>query len=76
MVLLKILAKFCYVTDFVLISLKSGACIHITNFEQYKKECSSALAGVAQCVVCWTLKQRVADLIPSQGTCLGCGPGQ
>ena len=23
----------------------------------------------------WPGNQRVADLIPSQGTCLGCGPG-
>ena len=31
-----------------------------------------ALAGVAQCL---TANQRIASLIPSQGTCLGCGPG-
>ena len=35
----------------------------------------SALAGVAQWVECWPVEQRVAGLIPSQGTCLGCGPG-
>ena len=34
-----------------------------------------ALAGVAQWIECWPVNQRVASLIPSQGTCLGCGPG-
>ena len=33
------------------------------------------LAGVAQWVGCWPENQRVALSIPSQGTCLGCGPG-
>ena len=35
----------------------------------------SALAGVAQWIEYWTANQRVTGLIPSQGTCLGCGPG-
>ena len=34
-----------------------------------------ALVGVAQWTEHWTVKQRVAGSIPSQGTCLGCGPG-
>ena len=34
-----------------------------------------ALAGVAQWIECQSANQRVAGLIPSQGTCLGCGPG-
>ena len=34
-----------------------------------------ALAGVAQRIECKPANQRVAGLIPSQGTCLGCGPG-
>ena len=38
---------------------------------QYIKNLPLALAGVAQ----WIGNQRVASLIPSQGTCLGCGPG-
>ena len=33
-----------------------------------------ALAGVAQWIECWPQNQRVAGLIPSQGTCLGCRP--
>ena len=33
------------------------------------------LASVALWVECWPENQRVAGLIPSQGTCLGCGPG-
>ena len=31
-------------------------------------------AGVAQWIECWPMNQKVASLIPSQGTCLGCGP--
>ena len=37
--------------------------------------CISALAGVAQWIECQPAKQGVTGLIPSQGTCLGCGPG-
>ena len=33
-----------------------------------------ALTGVAQWIECWPANQRVLSLIPSQGTCLGCGP--
>ena len=35
----------------------------------------STLAGVAQLVGRRPTNKRVAGLIPSQGTCLGCGPG-
>ena len=31
-----------------------------------------ALAGEAQWIGHWPVNQRVAGLIPSQGTCLGC----
>ena len=34
-----------------------------------------ALAGMAQWTECWPVNQRVAGSIPSQGACLGCGPG-
>ena len=34
-----------------------------------------ALAGVAQWIEHQPENQRVAGLIPSQGTCLDCGPG-
>ena len=34
-----------------------------------------ALAGVAQWFEYGPVNQRVAGSIPSQGTCLGCGPG-
>ena len=30
---------------------------------------------MAQCVECQPMNQSIASLIPSQGTCLGCGPG-
>ena len=33
------------------------------------------LAGVAQWIECWPAKQKVSGSIPSQGTCLSCGPG-
>ena len=39
------------------------------------KRCNFYLAGVAQWIECWPENQRVTSLIPSQGTCLGCGPG-
>ena len=35
-----------------------------------------ALAGVAHWIERWPANQRVAGLIPSQGTCLDCLPGQ
>ena len=43
----------------------------------YKKFLKTVLAlgGVAQWIECWTKKQRVASLIPSMGTGLGCRPG-
>ena len=34
-----------------------------------------ALAGVAQWIKHQPANQRVAGSIPSQGVCLGCGPG-
>ena len=36
---------------------------------------SLTLAGMAPWIECWPMNQRVAGLIPSQGTCLGCWPG-
>ena len=39
------------------------------------KKVTSALAAVAQWIRCQPANQRVAGSIPSQGTCLGCGPG-
>ena len=37
--------------------------------------CFQALAGVAQWTEHHPANQKVAGLIPGQGTCLGCGPG-
>ena len=34
-----------------------------------------ALAGVTQWIEHGPVNQRVSGSIPSQGTCLGCGPG-
>ena len=41
------------------------------SIEKYN---TSALPGVAQWIECWTVNQRVTGSIPSQGTCLSCGP--
>ena len=41
----------------------------------YLRNSLGALAGVVQWTECRPTSQRVAGLIPSQGTCLGCGPG-
>ena len=41
----------------------------------FHKKSHGALAGVAQWTECQPVNQRVAGSIPSQGTCLGCGPG-
>ena len=46
------------------------------NMKRIKlKQNKTALAGVAQCIKNRPVNQRVASLIPSQGTCLGCRPG-
>ena len=39
------------------------------------QEGKQALAGVAQWIEHRALNQRATGLIPSQGLCLGCGPG-
>ena len=41
----------------------------------FEKVLKLALAGVAQWTECRPANQRVAGLIPSQGTCLGFKPG-
>ena len=48
----------------------------IHSFCNYNKKnkIRSALARVAQWMECWPANQKVAGSIPSQGTCLGCGP--
>ena len=49
----------------------SKLCVHLDKARIF----FSALAGVAQWIECEPANQRVAGSIPSQGTCLGCGPG-
>ena len=44
------------------------------NFQKLKKK-NPALADMAHWIEHLPVKQRVAGSIPSQGTCLGCGPG-
>ena len=50
-------------------------CNSINNIKKIIKKLKLALAGVAQWIECWPANQRVTGLIPSQGTCLGCGSG-
>ena len=42
--------------------------------EYESKKVGRAPAGVAQLVESCPAKQSIFSLIPSQGTCLGCGP--
>ena len=41
----------------------------------FEKNFTVALAGLAQWTEHGPVNQTVAGLIPSQGTCLSCGPG-
>ena len=54
---------------------KGGLIISILFDLLFKVRIKIALAGVAQWIECQPVKQRVTSSIPSQGTCLGCGPG-
>ena len=45
-----------------------------TELPKIKKK-NPALADMAHWIEHLPVKQRVAGSIPSQGTCLGCGPG-
>ena len=42
---------------------------------KYTLKQKPALGGVAQWIEHRPANQKAAGLIPSQGTCLGCGPG-
>ena len=46
------------------------------NWTSTLKKQNLALAGVVQWIEGRPVNQRVASSIPSQGTCLGCGPGR
>ena len=45
------------------------------NISTVKLKVKIALTGVAQWTGCWPVNQKVAGLIPSQGTGLDCSPG-
>ena len=49
--------------------------LHLVKTEHTSQNGSKALAGVAQWIEPWPVNQKVAGLIPRQGTCLGCRPG-
>ena len=51
----------------------SGGRKELTDGHTLKEEL--ALDGVAQWIDCLPENRRVSVSIPSQGTCLGCGPG-
>ena len=46
-----------------------------TILARLKKRKNDAQAGVTQWIECWSENWKVANSIPGQGTCLGCGPG-
>ena len=45
----------------------------LSSYTTYSEK--TALAGMGQWIEHWPVNHRVAGSIPSQGTCLGCGPG-
>ena len=47
---------------------------NVTVIVSKNKKPEIALAGVSQWTKHWPVNQRVTGSIPSQGTCLGCGP--
>ena len=58
--------------------LRVGDCINSYTEDTLKffhENGIAALAGVAQWIEHRPAKQRVVGSIPSQGMCLGCGPG-
>ena len=62
--------------DCCIFSLLLNLCIEaLKNIKIIYRLKIFALAGVAQWIECQPVNQRVACRIPSQGTCLGCGPG-
>ena len=58
-------------------SMAAILCLDLSIFWHFIfiKNTKFSLAHVAQWIECWPANQRVASLIPSQGTCPGCGPG-
>ena len=54
--------------------MKNEALIQVSTWMNLKNAWK-AVAGVAQWIVCQPANQRVTGSIPSQDTCLGCGPG-
>ena len=60
-----------------------GTMLASKHFKKWKKhsilwgalKSIQSLTGGAQWTECGPMNQRVASSIPSQGTCLGCGPG-
>ena len=63
-----------------MLSPPQGSCIYpLPPVEQLgntgQKHVIYAMTGVAQWVGRWPANQKVTSSIPTQGTCLGCGPG-
>ena len=58
------------------ITLKLNALFPIFSCFLWSKHMHGALAGVGQWIERQLANQRVTGSIPSQGTCLGWGPGQ
>ena len=58
----------------ILVAFNPESILELSGKPFLKYQCL-ALAGVAQWIECQPVNQGVACSIPSQGTCLGCGPG-
>ena len=52
----------------------SGCLEELDSTRCFIKNVNGVLAGVVQWIECQPANQRVAGSIPSQGSCLGCGP--
>ena len=63
--------------SFVFLICKSGTVtlVPLASHICADKKVLLALAGVAQWIECWPANHKVTGSIPSQGPCLGCGPG-
>ena len=54
---------------------EKGKLLSYVQFTHSAKYIDTALTSMAQWVGHHPANQKVAGLIPGQGTCLGCGPG-
>ena len=65
----------CTELDLFLLIHSANLCVFIGTINHLHLKYYFALAGVTQWIECRPANHRVAGLIPSQSTCLGCRPG-